>query len=110
MLTSYSANHRSQRTPRLRSVCILRGWRGAAAAERYAYAMKSTLFSLAILAFTVAVRADAQPPKDGWSGAVNGLRARLVLGERHTQSGEAIPEEGHTETKWVTNSIRGILV
>jgi hypothetical protein len=30
------ANHRSQRPPRFRPVCILPHWRGAAAAERYA--------------------------------------------------------------------------
>jgi len=34
MRSSMVANHRSQRTPRFRSVCILRQWRGAAAAER----------------------------------------------------------------------------
>ena len=30
--------------------------------------------------------------EDGWSDATNGLRARLVLGERHTQSGATISE------------------
>ena len=54
--------------------------------------MKSTLFSLAILAFAVTVRAEVAPRKDGWSEASNGLRARLVLGEPHIQSGQAIPE------------------
>ena len=34
------ANHRRQRTPRFRSVCIPRQWRGAAAAERSRYRME----------------------------------------------------------------------
>ncbi len=40
----------------------------------------------------IAVPKAGAPPKDGWSEAVNGLRARLALGVRHTQAGESIPE------------------
>jgi hypothetical protein len=44
-----NANHRSQRTPRARHVCILRQWRGAAAAERWAYTMLRVTCSLLLL-------------------------------------------------------------
>ena len=36
--------------------------------------------------------ANDAPSKDGWSEPVNGLRARLVSGERHTQTGAKLSE------------------
>ena len=54
--------------------------------------MKSaSLFLLAMLLCS-AILAVTGRAEDGWSDAVNGLRARLVFGERHTQSGATISE------------------
>ena len=54
--------------------------------------MKRLIFILGILAASVAGGADKPTPSDGWSETVNGLRARLLLGERHIPSGVSIPE------------------
>jgi hypothetical protein len=54
--------------------------------------MKGAFFGLALLAVAAATGAELSSVKDGWSETVNGLRARLVSGERCIPSGEKIPE------------------
>lgn len=54
--------------------------------------MKATFQALLIVATVLSSRAADSPGANGWSEAVNGLQARLVFGERHTQAGAQIPE------------------
>ena len=49
-MSGTSLNHRRQRTPRVRSVCILRRWRGAAAIAHFSrWAMKPVALSFSVL-------------------------------------------------------------
>jgi hypothetical protein len=61
-------NHRRQRTPRGRALCISRQWRGAAAAERWARILHWVATCILLLVFLGTLKAKGD---EFWNGAVS---------------------------------------